>query len=731
MRILRKPKGEIESSPQPVTSARREWRLVPSLQRVSRSALVVSAPELFISRLSTTRSPQVLAPLGHYVSSGAPSGVVHDSTTRAMRPSRTFKLPEFGGSTLLDAPQVPMSVESSIPQYPGSGVGEGTAFTAAALEVHQQGGQEADSSSPVHPAASSDDVASGLLGKSDPGESGAGWDHVASLQAMPTVPTQDVALQASTPGSHGKEFGSQPKRRPGLGVPTRRSSDESHPRGNRPGVGSRDAGMKRLALQRLPEDEAISPSTQNWLPAAPAPRQQMEVSAPDEPADVTQRGDPQKTGPIEDFLSMVVAPQTPDAHVLRSLAGRQAKPTTVQLALQGSDESPEATGPTKEKAKPLVAPRQFAGHPPLSGNQDPIGRFEKSDATSAMAQGPKDSADDAQALERRTPILPSESIGPVLRMVLAGDRYPPKAHEPLLPIDTKISTSTSAGSVSASAGPSRSPIAKELCVEGSAGPVLRTVSAGARQPRRANVPMLSIDAKVSRLTSASSAVTSVASSPSSSSKELHEEGYAGLQGYSSAASRFAGGIGTIPTLASIRGTLPFGGQRVSEQRPELFSRQPESIGSERSDSRPLPASAPLRSSLVQLPNVSTEFGTLNRSTQDSGWVRSSNGVGAEGSNDAAVSVGLMPVQRQSGHEGVSASEHEDVSRLTPTPVVVSQSNLPDSPADLIGTPSRMAPQSPADLDELAERLYGRIRIHLRDELRLDRERSGKHLSSWR
>ena len=33
-------------------------------------------------------------------------------------------------------------------------------------------------------------------------------------------------------------------------------------------------------------------------------------------------------------------------------------------------------------------------------------------------------------------------------------------------------------------------------------------------------------------------------------------------------------------------------------------------------------------------------------------------------------------------------------------------------------------QSPADLDELARRLYGRIRVHLRHELRLDRERAG-------
>jgi hypothetical protein len=37
----------------------------------------------------------------------------------------------------------------------------------------------------------------------------------------------------------------------------------------------------------------------------------------------------------------------------------------------------------------------------------------------------------------------------------------------------------------------------------------------------------------------------------------------------------------------------------------------------------------------------------------------------------------------------------------------------------------------ADLDELARRLYGRIRLHLRDELRRDRERAGSLIDTGR
>ncbi len=45
-----------------------------------------------------------------------------------------------------------------------------------------------------------------------------------------------------------------------------------------------------------------------------------------------------------------------------------------------------------------------------------------------------------------------------------------------------------------------------------------------------------------------------------------------------------------------------------------------------------------------------------------------------------------------------------------------------------GTPPPAAPSEPGtagtDLDELARRLYGRLRVMLKHELRLDRERAG-------
>lgn len=47
-----------------------------------------------------------------------------------------------------------------------------------------------------------------------------------------------------------------------------------------------------------------------------------------------------------------------------------------------------------------------------------------------------------------------------------------------------------------------------------------------------------------------------------------------------------------------------------------------------------------------------------------------------------------------------------------------------------GAPAGGAPAA-GDLDELARKLYGRIRIHLRNELRLDRERAGSLVETRR
>ena len=51
-------------------------------------------------------------------------------------------------------------------------------------------------------------------------------------------------------------------------------------------------------------------------------------------------------------------------------------------------------------------------------------------------------------------------------------------------------------------------------------------------------------------------------------------------------------------------------------------------------------------------------------------------------------------------------------------------SVPAASSPAPGASSDVAPAAAGDLDELARRLYGRIRVHLRHELRLDRERTG-------
>jgi hypothetical protein len=129
--------------------------------------------------------------------------------------------------------------------------------------------------------------------------------------------------------------------------------------------------------------------------------------------------------------------------------------------------------------------------------------------------------------------------------------------------------------------------------------------------------------------------------------------------------------------------------------------------------------------------------------------RSAPGAAALNPGDVAVRAGLA--QRSADGSVVFASpaaSPEDAQSPAPAAgrppdVVQREAAAPAPPPEPAAAPASAAPAAPAapggaaglpagaDLDELARRLYGRIRLHLRDELRRDRERASSLIDTGR
>ena len=91
------------------------------------------------------------------------------------------------------------------------------------------------------------------------------------------------------------------------------------------------------------------------------------------------------------------------------------------------------------------------------------------------------------------------------------------------------------------------------------------------------------------------------------------------------------------------------------------------------------------------------------------------GAGEAGDGDGGAAIGEVPVQRSASAPPPLPSA--DVAIAAP----VLQPELGNPP---LGPATRPQGGGPADLDELAKQLYGRIRTQLAAELRIDRERAG-------
>jgi hypothetical protein len=111
-----------------------------------------------------------------------------------------------------------------------------------------------------------------------------------------------------------------------------------------------------------------------------------------------------------------------------------------------------------------------------------------------------------------------------------------------------------------------------------------------------------------------------------------------------------------------------------------------------------------------VPGAPTSTGAL-----DAGSVAVASGI-AQRSSDGSVVFGAVDGDVLAGDGPDHGSP--DVQRAAVAPGAAPAAGAAGAP-------------SPTELDELARRLYGRIRLHLRHELRLDRERAGSWVETRR
>ncbi|WP_154697482.1 hypothetical protein [Lentzea guizhouensis] len=88
---------------------RADWRTLPPLQRVVGAHPLINPVGGFSSRLASWQNPSSLAPLGHVVSAGAPSGSVSGVVSEAVGGAGVFPA----------APVVARAVEAGEPSSVG------------------------------------------------------------------------------------------------------------------------------------------------------------------------------------------------------------------------------------------------------------------------------------------------------------------------------------------------------------------------------------------------------------------------------------------------------------------------------------------------------------------------------------------------------------------------------------------------------------------------------------
>jgi hypothetical protein len=92
--------------------------------------------------------------------------------------------------------------------------------------------------------------------------------------------------------------------------------------------------------------------------------------------------------------------------------------------------------------------------------------------------------------------------------------------------------------------------------------------------------------------------------------------------------------------------------------------------------------------------------------------------------DGAGAPGIADGPETSDADAVQRAATDDSTAMPATPATAPSTTSAPPTATPASTSTPAIPADGAELDELAKRLYGRLRVMLKHELRLDRERAG-------